>query len=84
MYSIIETINRSGNSTAEGCVSGVTEGVYDESSSELVNETTDVTVLFLSTTTTTSTNSTTNCMLHSSKVSTVALTTNESQSEYIR
>ena len=82
----IETITRSSNSTAEGCVSDVTEGVYDvkvydQSSSELVNETTDVTVLLLLSTTTNST--TTNSMLHSSTVSTVALTTNESQSEHM-
>ena len=80
----IETITRSSNSTAEGCVSDVTEGVYDvkvydQSSSELVNETTDVTVLLLLSTTTTNTNN----MLHSSTVSTVALTTNESQSEHM-
>ena len=81
-----KTITRSGNSIAKGCVSDVTEGVYDvkvydQSSSELVNETTDVTVLFLSITT--NTNSTiTNSMLHSSTVNTVAITTSESQSEY--
>ena len=44
-----ETINRSGNGTAEGCVSGVTAGeyvvrVYDQSSSELVHEIDNVTV----------------------------------------
>ena len=43
-----DTFNRSGNS-AEGCVSGVTAGeyvvrVYDQSSSELVNEVDNVTV----------------------------------------
>ena len=81
----IETITRSSNSTAEGCISDVTEGVYDvkvydQSSSELVNETTDVTVLLLLSTTTNT--NITNSTLHSSTVSTVALTTNESQSEY--
>ena len=45
-----ETINRSGNGTAEGCVSGVTEGVYnvrvyDINSSILQHEVTDITVL---------------------------------------
>ena len=44
-----DTFNRRGN-TAEGCVSGVTAGeyivrVYDQSSSELVHETDNVTVL---------------------------------------
>ena len=85
-----ETIIRSGNGTAEGCVSDVTEGVYDikvydQSSSELVNETTDVIILlFFSTTTTTTTTTTSSIrrMLHSSTVNTVALTTNEGQSEY--
>ena len=43
-----ETINRSSNGTAEGCVSGVTAGeyvvrVYDQSSSELVHEVDNVT-----------------------------------------
>ena len=53
------TINRSGNDTAKGCVSGVTEGeydvrVYDQSSSELVYEVKDVTVVLSLTATTTS------------------------------
>ena len=48
----IETINRSGNSIAEGCVSDVTAGeyvvrVYDQSSSELVHEVDNVTVSML-------------------------------------
>ena len=47
-----ETINRSGNSLAEGCVSGVTAGeyivrVYDQSSSKLVYKSENVTVLLL-------------------------------------
>ena len=45
-----ETINRSGNGTAKGCVSDVTEGVYDVrvynvNSSIFQHEVTDVTVL---------------------------------------
>ena len=45
-----ETINRYGNGTAEGCVSGVNEGVYDIrvydiNSSILQHEVTDITVL---------------------------------------
>ena len=52
-----ETFNRRGN-TAEGCVSGVTAGeyvvrVYDQSSSELVHEADNVTVLILMLPTTT-------------------------------
>ena len=45
-----ETINRSSNGTAEGCVSNVTRGVYDVrvydfNSSILQHEVTDITVL---------------------------------------
>ena len=67
-----ETINRSDNGTAEGCVSGVTAGeyvvrVYDQSSSELVHEVDNVTVsilqLPLPTTTTLSFSSTTRTTL---------------------
>ena len=48
-YTYRDTLNRSGD-TAEGCVSGVTAGeyvvrVYDWSSSELVHEVDNVTVL---------------------------------------
>ena len=51
-----ETINRSGNGTAEGCVSNVTRGVYDVrvydvNSSILQHEVTDVTVMSQPTTT---------------------------------
>ena len=50
-YTYNETFNRSGN-TAEGCVLGVTAGVYtlrvyDQSSSELVHEIDNVTVSML-------------------------------------
>ena len=49
-----QTINRSGNSTAKGCVSDVAEGVYDirvydVNSSILQYEVTDITVLSLPT-----------------------------------
>ena len=78
-----ETINRSGNGTAKGCVSGVTSGmydirVYDSSSSELVHRVFNiVTVLLLTTTTTTS-----KVFLPPTASTTVANTSSESQSEY--
>ena len=54
------TINRSGSGTAEGCVSGVTEGVYDvkvydQSSGSLIETLTGANVTEHPTTTTTST-----------------------------
>ena len=78
-----ETINRSGNDTAKGCVSGVTEGeydvrVYDQSSSELVYEVKDVTVVLSLTATTTSIMS-----LFSTTSATLTITlSSEIQSEY--
>ena len=74
----IKKINRSGNGTAEGCVSGVTEGVYDvrvydQRSSGMVHDIIDVTVLSLSTATATSKE-----LLPKSKL---AITSSESQSE---
>ena len=53
-----ETINRSDNGTAEGCVSGINKGeyivrVYDQSSSMLVHEVNHVTVMSLAITTST-------------------------------
>ena len=80
----IETINRSGNGTAEGCVSGIIAGiydfgVYDSSSSELVHRVlNNVTVLLLTTTTTTS-----NVFLPPTTSTTVANTSSERQSKYI-
>ena len=77
-----ETIKRSGNGTAEGCVSGVTEGeyivrVYDQSSSMLIHEVNHVTVLSLTTTTSTSK------MSSSPSISTIVNTPDESESEYV-
>ena len=79
-----ETINRSGNGNAEGCVSDVTAGeyvvrVYDQSSSELVHEVNHVTVLSLTITTSTSKMSS-----PSPSISTLVNNTpDESESEYI-
>ena len=78
-----ETINRSGNGTAKGCVSGVTEGeyvvrVYDQSSSELVHEVNHVTVLSLTITTSTSKMSS-----PSPSITTIVNTPNENESEYV-
>ena len=77
-----ETINRSGNGTAEGCVSGVTAGeyvvrVYDQSGFMLVHEVNHITLL--SVTTTTSTDK----MFSSPSISTIVNTPNESESEYV-
>ena len=92
-----ETINRSGNGTAKGCVSGVTEGVYDikvydQSSPVLIRLLTGVTVLSLTTATTTSTTTTTTTttttitiskMSPPSTTSTIVANTSiEMQSEY--
>ena len=79
-----ETINRSGNGTAEGCVSGVTAGayivrVYDQSGSMLVHEVNHVTVMSLTTTTSTGKMSPPSM----SSISAIVNTTNESESEYV-
>ena len=79
-----ETINRSGNSTAEGCVSGVKAGVYnirvyDSSSSELVHRVNNVTVLSLTTTST----KTSKVFLPPTTCITVTVTSSEKQSEHI-
>ena len=76
-----ETINRSGNGTAEGCVSGVTAGeyvirVYDQSSSKLVHEVNHVTVLSLTITSTSK-------MSTFPSISTIVNTPDESESEYV-
>ena len=76
-----ETINRSGNGTAEGCVSGVTSGeyivrVYDQSGSMLVHKVNHVTVMSLTTRSTS-----TSKMSSSPSISTIVNTTNESESE---
>ena len=76
-----ETINRSGNGTAEGCVSGITGvyivRVYDQSGSMLVHEVNHVTVMSLTTTTSTSK------MSSSPSISTIVNTPDESESEYV-
>ena len=77
-----ETINRSGNGTAKGCVFGVNEGeyivrVYDQSGSMLVHEVNHVTVMSLTTTTSTSK------MSSSPSISTLVNTPDESESEYV-
>ena len=78
-----ETINRSGNGTAEGCVSGINEGeyivrVYDQSSSMLDHEMNHITVMSLTTTT-----STGKMSPPSSDINTLVSTPDESESEYI-
>ena len=77
-----ETINKSGNGTVEGCVSGITSGeydvrVYDQSGSMLVNEVNHITVLSITTTTSTSK------MSSSPSISTLVNTPDESESEYV-
>ena len=76
-----QTINKSGNSIAEGCVSGVIAGiydirVYDSSSSTLVHRVSNVTVLSLTTSTTT-----TKVFLPPTTSTTVANTSSKSQSK---
>ena len=77
-----ETINRSGNGTAKGCVSGINEGeyivrVYNQSGSMLVHEVNQVIVKSLTTTTSTGK------MSPSPSISTLVNTHDESESEYV-
>ena len=77
-----ETINRSGNGTAEGCVSGVNEGEYvvreyDWSGSILVHKVNHVTVMSLTISTSTSK------MFSSPSISALVNAPDESESEYV-
>ena len=77
-----ETINRSANGTAKGCVSGINEGeyivrVYDQTSFMLLHEVNHVTVKSLTITTSTGK------MSPSPIISTLVNTPDESESEYV-